>query len=70
MSEVALTGGSTAMSNPAEIGHDADLLSAFEAAHAALDELETGVDDGLYQEIADRRAQTEDADILRRARAL
>lgn len=61
------------MTTTVEFGHDPDVLAGFEAAHAH-DHLpqgfETQTPDGLYHEIESRRAQTENADVLRRARSL
>jgi hypothetical protein len=57
----------------AEIGHDPELLAGFEAtiAHDRLpDEEDAAAMAAVYQQIADRRAQLEDADVLRRARSL
>jgi hypothetical protein len=57
----------------AEFGHDPELLAGFEAAEAH-DRLPDAEDEmglaAVYQQIADRRAQLEDADVLRRARSL
>ena len=58
------------MSDGIELGCDSELVAGFEAAHVSDAEPEVAFDDAVYQEIADRRAQTENADILRRARAL
>lgn len=56
-----------------EIGHDPELLAGFEAAiaHERLpDEVDAIAMAAVYQQIADRRSQLEDADVLRRARSL
>ena len=53
-----------------EVAENVEQLAGFEAAHVSADEPDAGFDDAVFQEIADRRAQTENADILRRARAL
>jgi hypothetical protein len=61
------------MPTSVELGYDPDILSAFEAAPAELSlspQTVLDADVRLYQEIADRRAQTEDAEVLRRARSL
>jgi hypothetical protein len=58
------------MSDGIELGCESELVAGFEAAHVSAEEPDAGFDEAVYQEIADRRAQTENADILRRARAL
>jgi hypothetical protein len=56
-----------------EIGHDPELLAGFEAAiaHERLpDDADVIAMAAVYQQIADRRSQLEDANVLRRARSL
>jgi hypothetical protein len=61
------------MTTTVEFGQDPETLAGFEAAHAH-DQLPQGFEtqspDGLYQDIESRRAQTENPDVLRRARSL
>jgi hypothetical protein len=61
------------MPGTVEFGHDPEILAAFQVAQgpdrASEDEDATAMA-AVYQQIADRRAQLEDADVLRRARSL
>ena len=56
-----------------EIGHDPEILAAFQVMGVQDrlgDEDDAVALAAVYQQIADRRAQLEDAEVLRRARSL
>jgi hypothetical protein len=61
------------MTTTVEFETEAAFLAAFEPSHVAerlADEVDEAAMAAVYQQIADRRAQVENAEILRRARAL
>ncbi len=60
------------MTTRVEFASDPDILAGFEAVHAPerLVEDDAVFAAAIYQQIEDRRAQTEDAEVLRRARSL
>jgi hypothetical protein len=61
------------MPTTVEFGHDPEILAGFEAAivqNAGAEDVDLIAEAAAYQEIADRRSQLENADVLRRARSL
>ena len=61
------------MATTVEFGHDPELLAGFESTtvdDCPPDDREALEAAAMYQQIADRRAQLENADVLRRARSL
>ncbi len=61
------------MPSTVEFGHDPDALMGFRAAEPRdrqPEEEDAAAMAAVYQQIADRRAQLENAEVLRRARSL
>ena len=61
------------MTATVEFGHDPELLAGFEASEVGErlpDEVDIVAMAAVYHQIADRRAQLENAEVLRRARSL